>query len=118
MADTSPIFNRCMIINKYSLLAASLSVLFILSLIISSHADDSMRGESVSGTARFSGVVTAVDTNGNVEGRCFTAHAEDGTVKVFCISTLEDLDVGDRVELTYEKSDRFPLMVKRVRFVR
>lgn len=67
--------------------------------------------------AHFTGRVTAVDVNQNNQMRCFTAVDEQGQVKIFKISSLKHLDVNDRVIVTYQISDKFPLIVTRIRFL-
>lgn len=71
----------------------------------------------MSGTSKFQGTVTAIRSQADHAERSFTALNEEGHVKMFIISSLEHLDVGDRVELTYQASDKFPLRVIRVRFL-
>ncbi len=81
------------------------------------HADDTLSDEVGSGKlSPFEGVVTAINSNMNEEGRCFTAWDAEGRVKVFSISSLKDLDVGDHVTLKYWASDRYPLKVKTIQF--
>ena len=72
--------------------------------------------QTLGATRPFEGVVTAVDSNGNYPEHCFTAISDDGLAKVFRISSLKDLDVGDRVSLQYVESDVYPQMVKSIRF--
>jgi hypothetical protein len=66
--------------------------------------------------AKFQGVVTAVNSNGNRPGLSFTAVDAENHVKMFYISTLKHLDLGDWVALTYQRSDKFPLTVTRIKF--
>ncbi len=89
-------------------------VLFSLGV---ARADDALASEGAGRDLGFSGVVTAVDSNGNAPGSCFTAQNAQGLVKVFRISSLEDLAVGKRVELKYVASDRYPLSVRTIRFL-
>ncbi|MES2307634.1 MAG: hypothetical protein V4507_02140 [Verrucomicrobiota bacterium] len=72
---------------------------------------------SSSGADHFYGRVTAVNSNGNRPGVSFTAVNDQGQIKMFYISSLKDLDLNDRVELTYKASEKFPLEVTRIRFL-
>lgn len=63
------------------------------------------------------GTVTAVNSNGNTPGHAFTAVDAEGRVKFFTISTLEHLELNDRVQLHYIPSEKFPLEVTRIRFL-
>jgi hypothetical protein len=96
------------------LVAFLAAVLFPLGAM---RADDALASEASGRVLDFSGVVTAVDSNGNAPGHCFTAQDAEGKVKVFRISSLDDLAVGKRVALKYDGSDRYPLAVKTVRFL-
>jgi len=71
---------------------------------------------SATGTERFEGTVTAIDTQLNYPGRVFSAIDADGVFKMFEISSLEHLDVGKRVTLEYRPADSFPLVVTRIQF--
>ncbi len=94
-----------------------LSTAILLSLGAAARADDAL-ADGGSGRVRdFSGVVTAVDSNGNAPGRCFTAQNEQGIVKVFRIASLEGLAAGRRIQLKYVESDCYPLAVQTIRFL-
>ncbi len=94
-----------------------LSILLTL-LGLQTRADDALADSSGSGQVlSFHGVVTAVDSNGNAPGHCFTAQNAEGLVKVFHISTLEDLRVGSRVELHYFASEKYPLITRTIKFL-
>lgn len=97
------------------MLFALLSV--ILFSLGAARADDALASDGANKVLGFSGVVTAVDSNGNAPGLCFTAQDFEGKVKVFRISTLDDLAVGKRVELKYDGSDHYPLTVRTIRFL-
>ena len=72
---------------------------------------------TAAGTFQFKGRVTAVNSNGNRPGLSFTAVNDQGQVRMFYISTLEHLELQDRVELTCKASEKFPLEVIRIRFL-
>jgi hypothetical protein len=67
-------------------------------------------------TQHWEGTVTAVNSNGNRPGRSFTAVDAEGQVKIFYISSLKYLNVGDRVSLSYITSKTFPYTVTRIKF--
>lgn len=69
------------------------------------------------GAFKFQGTVTAIRSQADHSERSFTARNSEGLIKMFIISSLDHLEVGDRVELTYEASEKFPLRVTRVRFL-
>ncbi len=71
----------------------------------------------ISGTFQFKGRVTAVNSNENRPGLSFTAVDAQGQVKMFYISSLQHLNLQDRVELTCKASEKFPLEVIRIRFL-
>lgn len=94
---------------KRSLLAVILIGVLSLQAVQPVRADEA--------TLPWQGTVTAVDSNGNRPGRSFTAVDAGGKIKVFYISTLSNLKVGSRVELHYLPSDKYPLVVTRIRFL-
>lgn len=57
----------------------------------------------------FTGNITALDSNGYDPGKCFTAVDDNGIVKVFRVSSIDNLNVGDRVRLSYKESATYPL---------
>lgn len=73
--------------------------------------------EANSEMIKFQGEVTAVNSNNNRPGVSFTAIDRSGQVKMFYIASLNNLDLRDRVELTYKASGKFPLEVVRIRFL-
>jgi hypothetical protein len=65
---------------------------------------------------KFAGTVSAVNVNAD-KSNCFTALDPSGKVKIFRISSIEHLEKGDKVIVTYRPSDKFPLISTRVKFL-
>lgn len=69
------------------------------------------------GTAQFRGTVTAVDSNANKPTKSFTAVDAEGKVMQFRISSLQHLDVRDRVVLSFQRGEKYPLKVVTIKFL-
>lgn len=95
--------------NKWILLG------LLLVLAARGGADDGSNLD-LSGGQSFSGVVTALGPIADDPDHTFTAISDEGLAKVFRISSLQDLDPGDRVSLQYTESDVYPLSVTSIQF--
>jgi hypothetical protein len=73
-------------------------------------------GERLGATQSFEGIVTALGPIADDPDHTFTAISDEGLAKVFRISSLQDLDAGDRVSLQYVEGDVYPLSVTSIRF--
>jgi hypothetical protein len=95
------------------------SILFASLLFVSGFlmAGPEVETGSATDATHFQGRVTAVNSNANRPGLSFTAVDSQGHIKMFYISTLENLEINDRVELTCKGSDKFPIEVVRIRFL-
>ena len=95
-------------------------VTVFLSCVGGAIADDGrnlgLEGGRLGATQPFAGVVTALGPNADDPEHTFTAIADDGTAKVFRISSLKNLDVGDHVTLQYVEGDAYPMEVKAIQF--
>ena len=79
-------------------------------------ADASPDDQSAGATQSFEGVVTALGPNADDPDHTFTAISDDGLAKVFRISSLKNLDLGDRVTLKYLEGDTYPQTVQTIAF--
>lgn len=97
-------------------------ILFGLLWVSAAHlgADDGsnleLDGGRLGAAQSFSGVVTALGPIADDPDHTFTAISDEGLAKVFRISSLQNLDVGDRVSLQYTESDVYPMSVTSIQF--
>lgn len=65
--------------------------------------------------AAFEGEVTALGPSADDPEHTFTAISDNGIAKVFRVESLQGIDVGDRVSLTYQEAEVYPMEVSSIR---